>query len=524
MGMTARSGLLCRDRADEAGFTIVEAVVAAGILVIAMVLTVTPLVISMRALDRSKDVTVAESLAQARIEQVRALEFSDVGHPGAAPAGILVRTETQTVEGANYQIDTSVQYVGSASGLNIVPQGGDGVEGAFDIGVNYKYVQVTVTPVDGGADPVMMETFVAPPTVGGLENIAVVQIDIDRHEPFDPSLDDEPIVRLSGPLSYTSPDGNTTQYFADVAVGSYTVSLVTSAGWLIHPESVDSGATSVTAVQGVASQRTVRVYQPVSLDVVVLDDDTGLSITNAALTATDLAYGPPIVNGAGDYTFDDLVPDRYSVDATASGYASGSVEVDVAGFGGATSATATIRLVPQSFVGVNYDFYVDYAGWADYYVSGATVTVSHPTEGSFVGTTDETGHVVIEVPATTTGFSVTASTAHGHGPATTTFASGAGPGALSLSLTKPGNTDRFSLRNGGQGPSGFFEYKVGSSAWIRLEANDIRRATFVVPEDNGTIVQIRTYCAESDYPASPAATTSTSLNNKDKSWNAGASC
>ena len=120
--MAALRSLLRRARSAEAGFTIVEAVVAAGILVIDVGLTVTPLVISMRALDRSKDVTIAESLAQARIEQVRALEFDDIGHPGSAPSGILNPVETETVEGANFETVNTVY-----------PNVHDGVEGMLFI-------------------------------------------------------------------------------------------------------------------------------------------------------------------------------------------------------------------------------------------------------------------------------------------------------------------------------------------------------------------------------------------------------
>jgi len=522
--MATEGGPFHRDTIDEAGFTIIEAVVAAGILVVAILLTVTPLVIAMRSLDRSKDVTIAENLAQGRIEQIRALEFDDIGHPGAAPAGIINPTETQTVEGANFRIDTSVQFVGSASGLNVIPQGGDGVEGAFDVGVNYKYIVVTVTPLDGGASPVTMETIVAPPTVGGLENIAVVEVAVDRHEPFDPSLDPEPVIRIAGPQTYTSPDGNATQYFADIEAGNYTISLVTTDGWLIHPETIDSGATSVTATPGVAAHRTIRVYQPVALEVIVLDDETDLPITNASLTATNLAYGSPIVNSAGDYSFPGLVPDRYSVDAIASGYSSGFVEIDVPGVGGAASASATIRLTPQAFIPIDYDFYVDYAGWKDYHTAGATVTVTHPTHGTFVGTTDETGHAVIELPASTSGFTAVASTSWGHAPDSIGFSTGSGPGSRSLTLGQPSNTDRFALRGGGEGPDGFFEYRVGNGPWIRVDANDEGRATFILPEDKGTVVQLRTFCSAADYPGSPAKTASTKLNNKDKSWNAKAKC
>jgi hypothetical protein len=522
--MAATRSLLRRESTEEAGFTIIEVVVAAAILAIAIVLTVSPLISSMRSLDRSKDVTIAESIAQGRIEQVRALEFSDIGHPGSAPDGVLARSETRLVEGASFLVETTVEFVGAASGLNIVPQGGDGVEGVFDIGVNYKHVNVVVSAVGSGADPVTMDTFIAPPTVGGLEDIAVIEVTVDRHEPFDPSIDPEPVVRISGPWIYDSPDAAPTQFFADVFEGTYTISLVTSRGWMIHPDSIDSGATTVAATLGTASQRTIRVYQPVALDVVVLENDTGAPIRDAVLTATNLAYGPPTTNSPGDYSFAGLVPDRYQVDALAPGYRSETVEVDVPGAGGGSSATLTVRMSPQTFVGVDYDFLVDHNGASDYYTNGATVEVTHPGFGVFVGRTDETGHTVIELPANTSGFTVNATSPWGHDPATASLTTGASPGSGTLSLTAPPVTDVFSLRNGAAGPEGFFEYKVGSGPWVRLLANDGGRATFVVAEDDGTIVEMRTYCSVAAYPASPAATRSEPLDGNDFSWNARASC
>ena len=67
--MATGGGLLRREQPAEAGFTIVEAVVAAGILVIAILLTVAPLVVSMRALDRSA-IALSLFLRDARGEPV----------------------------------------------------------------------------------------------------------------------------------------------------------------------------------------------------------------------------------------------------------------------------------------------------------------------------------------------------------------------------------------------------------------------------------------------------------------------
>ena len=73
---------MVRMQRAEGGFSIIESMMAATILLIAIVLTVTPLAVSMRAIDRAKDTTIAENIAQARIEEVRSLRYNDVGNVG----------------------------------------------------------------------------------------------------------------------------------------------------------------------------------------------------------------------------------------------------------------------------------------------------------------------------------------------------------------------------------------------------------------------------------------------------------
>ena len=502
----------------------VEAVVAAGILLVAIVLSMTPLIISMRSIDRSKDVTIAEGLAQARIEEVRALPFADVGHPSGAPSGSLQRSYVTTAEGADFQIDTVVEFVGSSSGLNVIPQGGDGVEGAFDVGVDYKYVRVVVTPLQTNTDPVTMETFLAPPTIGGLGDLAVVGVQVVRHEPFDVSVDPGPALRLSGPWIYESFSNDAQQNFADVIPGDYTVSLVTSHGWLIHPDTVASGATSVTAVTGTTTQRTIRVYQPVDLDVTVIDDATGQPIANATVTATDQSYGSSSTNPAGDYSFVDLVPDHYVVGATAPGYDYSWTELDVPGPGATGTAIATVRMVPLAYTPVNYTFFVDFVGNPGDAVAGADIVVTHGTYGPFAAVTDENGVASFALPESTSGFTVMASTSTGHGAAVQSFTTGTTDASVSLRLSQPANTDHFLLSGGGPGPDGFFEFRVAGGAWIRVGANSAGRASFVVDENRRATVELYAFCRTADYPAFPASTTSTTLSNRDQSWNAGASC
>ena len=69
----------------EGGFSFIEALAAVTILAIAIVLSIQPIMSSLRQLGDSRAVTVAENLAQAEIESIRALEYGDIGFPGYTP-------------------------------------------------------------------------------------------------------------------------------------------------------------------------------------------------------------------------------------------------------------------------------------------------------------------------------------------------------------------------------------------------------------------------------------------------------
>jgi type II secretory pathway pseudopilin PulG len=490
---------------EEAGFTIVESMAAAVILLVAVVLTITPVAVAMRGIDRSKEVTVLENLAQGRIEEVRSLDYVDVGNPGYAPDGILERTVGRVVDGRTYYVDTDVQYVGSDTGLDVVPQGGDGVEGAFDPGVNYKYVTVTVRSAAETVQPIEMDTIVAPPTIGALENVAIVEVDLLRHEPYDPYLEPYPTVQIIGPATYLPHEIGETQYFPDVLEGSYDTTLFADFGWRIHPDSITSGASTVQATAGLSTGTVIKLYQPASLTVSIEETD-GTPISTATVTIEALADGSLITNSAGDYAFDDLVPGPFAVRAVAPGFLGNEVIVDVPGPGGTNSTSATLVLEPGSVATtVDATFTVDHAGWADYFVHGAEVIVRHSVLGEWSGTTDADGNVTLSLPANEIGFTVRAQTpAWGHEGVDTFFDTSGTAMVMTLSLSQPANTDLFYLYNGPTGPDNYYMYRVRSdrtngsvwSEWTTLLSNSGGRATFIVPEQGNRRVNIQAYCAD----------------------------
>lgn len=105
---------------------------------------------------------VATALAQERVEQVRNLEFDDVGTQGGIPPGVLEQVEVVSVNGQDFEVSTTVVFIDDPF---------DGQAPDDPISTDYKRVRVEVDW--GGAfaakTPVVMLTDVVP---NGLESIA----------------------------------------------------------------------------------------------------------------------------------------------------------------------------------------------------------------------------------------------------------------------------------------------------------------------------------------------------------------
>jgi hypothetical protein len=370
-----------------------------------------------------------------------------------------------------------------------------------------------------------MDTIIAPPSMGALDNVAIVTVNVDRYEPYDPYdpfMYPTPRIQLIGPATYISPEGSDAQVFADIEAGTYQIELFDPGGWLLHPETVASGDDMVDATEGWATERIVRIYRPASLSVDVTDAATGDPIDDASVTIEALTVGGTVGNAPGDYQFDDLVPDRYQVTVSAGGYQPGIVEVDVPGDGGGDEATVEVALEEETWVPVSWTFSVDFNREWHYETAGADVVVTHPTWGTFSGVTDETGEVVIDLPGGESGFTVTASTPWGHQADSDTFTTG-GWGwpetDLHLGYDWWGGDHVFWIRGGPDGPDGFFEYRIDYGEWVRVPANDEGRATFVTDAPRGTVVQLRAYCGPDDYPNDELDTDSTTIWRWDYTWN-----
>ena len=490
-----------RGRSADDGFTVIEALVAVTILAIAIVLTIQPV---MAALGRTQDarvISVAENLAQAEVESIRALEYVDVGVPGYTPSGVLTETQDRTIENRLYTIETSVRYAGSVTGLDVIPQGGDGVEGVWDPGVDYKVVIVTVTAEGRERDPIIMETIVSPPNIGAHEGIANARVTVAAYEPFDEGEFPLPKLQIHAPPSAPIKSGEATelQVFPAIPPDTYSIEFDSAGGWVFHPEDISAGLASIEVVSGSTTDTALRVYKPATLLVTVIDDETDEPITDARVklvhspTATQTDYDP------GEYEITGLIPDAYDIEITATGYdtfAESSVNIpedypdlihelevelnpgseeggggddggdsggddEIGGGDGATVVAVTFTVTDNTGRPVH----------------GATVSVVHPVTGLMTVTTNESGEGILDLEEGTV-FNAEATTDWGHGPTDTDFDPESST-SVALQLTRPDEMGTYVLKGGSNAE---FAYQPWGGSWKIMPANVDDEASFVGPE------------------------------------------
>lgn len=457
--------------------------VAVTILAIVLVLSIQPLMAALDHLGASQELSAAEKLAQSEIEAILALNYDDVGLPGLTPSGVLQPTHTVVVAGQSYTVETQVRYAGSLTGLNVVPQGGDGVQGTWDPGVNYKVVTVSVTAADGEAEPVVMDAIVAPSRVGALDGVASVRVTIAAYEPFAVSGVQLPSLKLqsSSLADVRSGTHDATQVFPGVPVATWTAQTDDAAGWAILPADILAGRNVVVARIGAIGDAAFRVYRPATLQVTVLNATTGQPVPNFTLSLLHVPSGTRTNYPAGQGTVGSLVPDAYQVTVAASGYQTfTSANMNIPAGYPNPAHLLTVQLTPNAPPATSTTMPAPYQVTFTVYdntgrmVNGATVAVLLPSGSTVGGTTDANGRVVLAMAAGNC--TATASTTWGHGPASTIF-DPKNRNQIQLWLTRPSGMGTGVLSSGARAD---FVYRARrSDPWTVLPANALGEASFV---------------------------------------------
>ncbi|NOY55704.1 MAG: prepilin-type N-terminal cleavage/methylation domain-containing protein [Actinobacteria bacterium] len=426
-------------RSDH-GFTVVEVAVALAILGAVIVMTIGPISSGFDILRRSSQATIATNIAQGRIEELRSLAYQDVGYTSSLPSGVLQPSETVTVNGLNFTVSTDIKYFGSINpGEDVIPQGGDGVQGHFDSGIDYKQVIVTVSRTTGDFKPIAMTTIIAPPSMAADDNKANAIVSLVKVEPdgASPSILPYPKVFLVEDTGFVAFPGtpDATQIFAGLDANTSSgvdyyyyarlggsMGSLDSGGWRIHPGDIGTEAERIHVAPTQTANMTVRIYHPAVLHVEMYDDANGLPVGGpATLTLTEplgvvtFTEASPEWNGSGwDITEANgapLIPGSYSFSLLANGYS----QVDrsnvlvPSGYPDTADHTETFALTVA--VGSTLTVQVKDATGVPIRGVGLTFVVA---AGTSTATTDQNGEVAHFVEGNHVTVTVTATSPFGH--------------------------------------------------------------------------------------------------------------
>jgi type II secretory pathway pseudopilin PulG len=119
-------------KSNKKGFSIVEMVIASSIIVLAAVAFLPVFSFVAQAGRQNKERLTASTLASSVIEEIRAMDYDDVGTEGGNPSGSVPQQEKKTIDGVEYIINTSIDWMSA--------KGKDGRTND----IAYKRVRVTV--------------------------------------------------------------------------------------------------------------------------------------------------------------------------------------------------------------------------------------------------------------------------------------------------------------------------------------------------------------------------------------------
>jgi hypothetical protein len=419
----------------EAGFTLIE-VLLAGLMLAILSVPISGLISSSAAIARlDRERTGADQLAQAEIETIRTLPYTQVGLTGGNPPGVLTAS-TSTSLPSGEAVATAIQVTWVA----------DPIPTAFVTNADYKKVVVTVTRTSDGVQLAKKTTYVAsasaPPFAGSTwDQIKRQVVDAVTNLP----LPGASVNLTGGPDSENRTDitdGSGTVLFPALASSSngtpvYTLA-TTLTGYSVFPDDISPGSpSSISSTAGVNSVGTIRMYKGASLTV-NLQNSSGAAYTSGAAVSLDSSRcGQATVSIPSGSSSTTITTCSYATGKSVSlpPNVSGQVPADdkyfvtawsnSGGFWGATSSSGV--LVPSSYpttltqsVTVKFgstaytgasatktiNVTVKKSGSAD---SNARVELTGGPAGVYLyATTNGSGVASFTVPVSSTGFTFTA--------------------------------------------------------------------------------------------------------------------
>lgn len=342
-------------RARSGGFSYVEILVGIALLAIVAGGIAQGLALASDRIGDSRVDSVASNLASAQADAAQRMPYDAVGTPGGNPPGEIPATRLETVRGVDYAIDVDVDYVD------------DPAEGQPQTFVNYKRVDVRVTPRVDGARPVTETTLVAPPAISSISGKAAAVVTV-----VDAFTDEElPGVAVTIDKSTSPTRTDTTDSGGKVVFAGLEPSAISPRdpkhkyrltaelpGYLTLPaDAPDSKQQHLTA--GQTWETTIQVFKPAHVAVSLRDSVTGDLITERAnvtvATPAPDSRSEQQVGTTGTFLFDTISgqpiqpsTSAFEVRATAECYREATATGPVPGPGYPGNTTGSFELIMEA--------------------------------------------------------------------------------------------------------------------------------------------------------------------------------
>jgi Tfp pilus assembly protein PilV len=328
----------------ESGFLLIEALMAITIFAIVATGLVNIVLSSTNATTRVKQQTIAEQGVMAQIEQIRAMNYNDIGTVNGCVAGTLHASQPFTKDlqgnslGVAATMNTDVEYASA------------NVPGTAATGTDYKTVAVSITRNSDGATLAQGTTNVAPGQLPS-QTTATIQAAVSDYGAAGTPMQNVAVNLATGPSApascLTDASGSVTfpGLTANPTTGAqayYDLSVVPPAGYQVLSD--DAAGQPPVHVQLSPTQvwsTSLSVYKPASIVVDLLNTDgsqyTGaasvtvtsndartsgdaktFTYTGSPLTVTNL--GSTYDGGATNTDYPYLVPGQYSLSVSRFGY------------------------------------------------------------------------------------------------------------------------------------------------------------------------------------------------------------
>jgi Tfp pilus assembly protein PilV len=261
---------MMRLRDQQSGFAMIEAVVAAMLLVIVSLGVLLGLDAASRSSGREKSRSVAAALTEQDQERLRSFRAVDLDNYD--------ETRTVVVNNVPYKIQSQADWVRDSTG---------GTQSCNSNTSQADYMRVTTTTTSGLINspiaPIKMSSLVAPPVGAFGTNQGTLGVQVNNRDGA--GVAGVPVT-ITGPSTVTNPTNDAgCAIFAYVPVGSYNAS-VTQPGW-VDKAGNPTASTGAAVTNGTVNVTTLAYDQAASVTV-AFDTETRTGAT-LPVTATQVA-------------------------------------------------------------------------------------------------------------------------------------------------------------------------------------------------------------------------------------------